>query len=396
MNVRDRVVAVRKVKASDLKPSPRNWRTHPDEQREAFRGIISEIGIAGAVLARQLADGTLELIDGHLRMEELGDREIPAVITDLSSKEADKLLTVYDVIGRKAGTDAEKLNALLGSVTFDDAALQSLVGEMHDLLGVFPEPGPIGGGGDEFDATPDEGPTRCQPGDLWVIGGVHRLICGDSTDPATVARLMGGEKPGAVVSDPPYGINIVGKSGTAGNFPGTNAPRYKGAPIAGDDKPFDPSHLLDLAPIVLLWGGNHFADKLPASSKWLVWDKKEGAFQGSSLGDCELAWTNQPGAARLLHHTWQGMYRKGEGERAPREHPTQKPVALMEWCFEQLGLDVGALVLEPYLGSGTTLIAAHRTGRRCYGVELEPRYCDVILRRAEAEGLTVEKIGTSS
>ena len=192
---------------------------------------------------------------------------------------------------------------------------------------------------------------------------------------------MQGERADALITDPPYGISIVSKNGTAGNFPGTNAPRLKAAPIVGDDKPFDPAHLLGVADVVVLWGGNNFADKLNSSSKWLVWDKKDGAFEGSDLGDCELAWTNQQGASRLIHHTWQGMYRKGEGEREARLHPTQKPVALMEWCIEKMGITTGAIVADFYLGSGTTLIACERLGRKCRAVEISPAYCAVAIQR---------------
>jgi hypothetical protein len=158
LDIADRVIAQRKVKASALKPAPWNWRTHPEEQRAVMRGLLKEIGFAGAVLARELEDKSLELIDGHLRIEELGDREIAVTITDLTEDEAKALNLVHDPVGRLAGTDAAKLEELLQSVQFDDEALQKLTQDMTDLLGVIPETPPIGAGGDEFDATPIDAP----------------------------------------------------------------------------------------------------------------------------------------------------------------------------------------------------------------------------------------------
>lgn len=188
--------------------------------------------------------------------------------------------------------------------------------------------------------------------------------------------------PDAVVTDPPYGIGIVGAAGTAGNFPGTAAPRHKAQPIEGDDRPFDPRHLLGLAPRTVIFGAQHFAHLLPPHGKWLVWDKKDGAFRGSDLGDCELAWTDQDGAARLLHHTWQGMYRAGQGEGQARVHPTQKPVDLLIWCMEQI--DAGLVIVDPYAGSGSTLIACERTDRVAWVMDIEPGYVDTMVARWEA------------
>lgn len=123
---RDRVKAFRRVRASELRPSPRNWRLHPEEQRAVFNGILKEIGFAGAVLARECEDGSLELIDGHLRQESVGDAEVPVLVTDLSEEEADKLLAVFDPISAMAQTDDRKLKTLLGSLEYEDESLKEM------------------------------------------------------------------------------------------------------------------------------------------------------------------------------------------------------------------------------------------------------------------------------
>lgn len=129
------------------------------------------------------------------------------------------------------------------------------------------------------------------------------------------------------------------------------------------------------------WGGNHYAASagLPDSSCWLVWDKENGA---THFADAELAWTNHGGAVRMFRHQWNGMLRASERGKGSRVHPTQKPVALATWAFGVV--DPGGkteTVLDAFGGSGSTLIAAHETGRTAYVVELAPAYVDVICRR---------------
>jgi DNA modification methylase len=129
---------------------------------------------------------------------------------------------------------------------------------------------------------------------------------------------------------------------------------------------------------MIFWGGNYYADRLPASSAWLVWDKDNGQ---SFFADGEIAWTNQKTAVRIFKHQWNGLIKASErGEK--RVHPTQKPVALAEWCFEHYS-EKEDKVLDLFGGSGSTLIACEKTGRKCYMMELSPAYCDVIVSRWE-------------
>jgi site-specific DNA-methyltransferase (adenine-specific) len=185
----------------------------------------------------------------------------------------------------------------------------------------------------------------------------------------------------ALVSDPPYGIGFCHGAGGDGIGGGKYVSRFNGIPVVGDDKPFDPSDLLGAAPITVLWGGNHFADRLPSNSCWLVWDKREGHTR-NDFADCEMAWTNLRGVARLKRHYWNGMMRASE-KGIPRVHPTQKPIAVMEWVLEECGLQGGALVADPYMGSGTTGVAAIRRGLRFVGVEVVPEYFDIACKRIE-------------
>lgn len=185
----------------------------------------------------------------------------------------------------------------------------------------------------------------------------------------------------AVVTDPPYGIAFAhGGNDRGGIGKGRYATKFAGVAIEGDSNPFDPSPYLDLAEVVVMWGGNHFADKLPPSSCWFVWDKRAASLHTNDFADCELAWTNKRGVARMFRHQWDGMMRASE-RGIERVHPTQKPIELMSWCLQQI--PDAESILDPFMGSGTTGVAAVRMGRRFTGIEIEPRYFDIACRRIE-------------
>lgn len=127
MKIRDRIVELVRVKASELVPSEKNWRIHNDEQRAALRGIFAEVGIANAVLARRLEDGRLALIDGHMRSEEIGKGLVPVLVLDVNEQEADLLLASLDPLASMATQDQDALASLLNSVQADDEALQAML-----------------------------------------------------------------------------------------------------------------------------------------------------------------------------------------------------------------------------------------------------------------------------
>ena len=179
-----------------------------------------------------------------------------------------------------------------------------------------------------------------------------------------------------VLTDPPYGMNY-----RHGLRKGGQSLGFDGQAVIGDDMPFDPSDWLNF-PKVILWGANHYADKLPSSAAWLTWDKREGTAE-NNLSDCELAWCNVGGSARLYRYMWNGLCRAGEvGEHY---HPTQKPIALMGWCMEKAKVPAGATVLDPYMGSGTTGLACIRTGRGFVGIEKDPAHYATALERIQRE-----------
>jgi site-specific DNA-methyltransferase (adenine-specific)/modification methylase len=184
----------------------------------------------------------------------------------------------------------------------------------------------------------------------------------------------------AVITDPPYGKNERTDRKSKGRGHACDAIDFP--PVYGDDKPFDPSHLLDY-PRIVLWGANYYADRLPPMPSWFVWDKRDNVTSDDNA-DCELAWSNLGGPARLFRHLWKGMI-KASQQTERRVHPTQKPVALMKWCIEQAKPQ--GIICDPYMGSGSTVRAAIALGYPVIGIEIEERYCEIAVKRLAQRSL---------
>ncbi len=178
MHIRDRIKELRRVRASELRPNPRNWRTHPERQRDALRGVLAEIGYADALLARELPDGSLELVDGHLRAETTPDLEVPVLVLDLSEQEAAKLLVLLDPLAGLAETDSDVLARLLADVETDNDAVRRLL----DGLGAEPNL--------PFQDIPGDN----EAGDVPVPEAYQVVVqCRDEDDQRAVYERLSGE-----------------------------------------------------------------------------------------------------------------------------------------------------------------------------------------------------------
>lgn len=175
----------------------------------------------------------------------------------------------------------------------------------------------------------------------------------------------------AVVSDVPYGIDYDGGETQKGS--------QKLGLVYGDAEPFDPRHLLGFDD-VLIFGANHYAQDLPRIGQFYVWDKVTRNEMDVRIAECEFAWHKLGTKPRVFRHLWSGAYRASENNERS-QHPTQKPKALMLWCLGFVNGDV----VDPYMGSGTTLIAAKDLGRKAIGIEIEERYCEIAANRLAQE-----------
>lgn len=189
------------------------------------------------------------------------------------------------------------------------------------------------------------------------------------------------DKVDLVLTDPPYGIGEAkGKNKSRGKLAISKdygVANWDNQPISQDL--FD--YIQCFAKNCIIFGGNYY--KVLPSSCWLVWDKQNGK---TDFADCELAWTNLNKAVRKFTWKWQGMLQQNMGQhKEHRFHPTQKPVALMKWCIDIAGDP--QTVLDPFMGSGTTLRAAKDLGRKAIGIEIEEKYCEIAAKRLEQESL---------
>lgn len=294
---------------------------------------------------------------------------------------------------------------------------------------------------EEDDFEPSEDPEyvpRVKVGEIWKLGR-HYIACGDCTIEANIRSLMTAgnmSKVDCVWADPPYGVNAVKhfeKEEVKGFVSGSDCRRTTIAENAvkkerlgkvGADKPFGSADVrgtvsatnivkankyfpvygddsIDIAVASFLtyrslfdkvihcwWGGNHYCEALPSTPCWIVWDKENTG----DFADGELAWCSEKSAVRIFRHMWNGMVKASEhGQR--RIHPTQKPIALAAWFFEKYG-KVGDVIVDPFLGSGMSVMAAEKLDRTVIGFELSNHYCSLICDRWEAStGLKAEKIG---
>ena len=198
-------------------------------------------------------------------------------------------------------------------------------------------------------------------------GNGMRLILGDCLE---VMKSIPPTSVHAVITDPPYGIKYNPQSKKHGSF----TPHEK---IIGDDSPFDPAPMLRFTKFII-WGANCFASRLPDSPVWLAWDKATRNGLKLRIAEMELAWTWGISRPQMFRHLWSGAYRASEA--GTHYHPTQKPVALMAWCIKLL-TKPGDVVLDPYMGSGTTGVACVQTGRDFIGIEIDPGYFKIAERR---------------
>jgi DNA modification methylase len=405
VQIRDRIVGLRRVKASTLRPNPRNWRTHPKAQQDALRGLLAEVGYAAALVARKLEDGSLELIDGHLRADTTPDQKVPVLVLDVTSAEADLLLASLDPLAALAGTDGSKLGGLLAQIKTDSPALEGM------LEGLAVGAGLSRGEVVDDIAPPRPAKPRTRPGDLIVLGP-HRLLCGDCRDPAAVALLLEGiEQPGLMLTDPPYGVEYdPGWRHAAGV---NNSPRL-GAVTNDDVSDWTLAWRLFRGNVAYVYhGGLHSATvqlSLEAADfamrAQIIWIKPrlvmsrghyhwkhEPVFwaerppEGADEEDlvCEESWYAVRKGATA---EWKGGRKQttvwpiGFSGEVTTVHGTQKPVECM--ARPMRNHEFAGPVYDPFLGSGTTLMAAQQLGRPCVGLELDPGYCDVIVARWEA------------
>lgn len=398
-----------KAKVKDFSPDKRNANKGTDRGREVLRASLEKLGAGrsilvdkhGSVIAgNKTREAAIALgLEDAIVVETDGSQLVVVKRTDLNLEvdAAAKELAIADNRANELGLewDSEVIAELNQEI---DLSSFFTGDELSNLTGLSEG----GNGEDDEEAVAEEmeqadaGEIECrvQPGEIWQLGR-HRIACADSIDEANVKALLGDRVATFVWADPPYGIKIQDKDGRvgggkSGGFGKGKVQGAKAYPIIFGDETIEVASTSIVSysswfpkAVQIFWGANHYVS--PPSSCWIVWDKKteRGDYEGIDFADAELAWTNQKTAVRVFRHLWLGAWKQSEVSEG-RVHPTQKPIALAEWCFEKYG-NPDDIVIDPFLGSGMSIIAAQKmTGSRTvYGFELSPEYCTVILNRWE-------------
>ena len=365
------------MKISKLKLNPNNPRTIKDDK---FDKLVKSITDFPAMMEKRPivcvtdTDGKLYPLGGNMRLKaikHIGYKEVPdswLMLADEWSEEQRKEFVIKDNVG-------------FGEWDFEDLAANwdvDLLAEWGLELPTFEADEVLEAKEDDFD-VPDGGiETDIVLGDLFEIGE-HRLLCGDSTDSDSVAKLMNGEKADMVFTDPPYGIKVVGKNGKVG---GDNlAKNGVYADIIGDDttdtaKDFYNTCISLGMENFIIWGGNYFTDFLTPKPCWIIWDKR-GDMNSNNFADGEMAWTSFDSPVRIKKQIWSGMIK--EGESGKRVHPTQKPIQL---CADLISeYSKGKNIFDGFGGSGSTMVACHQVNKKCFMIEMSPNYIQVIVDR---------------
>ena len=373
-----------------LIPYAKNARTHSDEQVAQIAGSIKEFGFNNPILV----DKDNSVIAGHGRLmaaRKLGMDKVPVVeLQHLTESQRKAYVLADNRIALNSGWDTSMLSlelqdlkddidlSLLG---FDPDELDALLNPIEETEGLTDE--------DAVPDVPDEPKTKL--GDIYILGN-HRLMCGDSTSIDAVDKLMDGQKADMVFTDPPYGMFLnADYSDMDSKFKGSKGGN-KYDQVIGDNNDFSPELIntvfacFDYCKEIFLWGADYYAEHLPSKNdgSWVVWDKRGDESADKMYGSTfELCWSKARHKRIMARVKWAGIFGMEKEHDKKRCHPTQKPVELVNWFFEYFSLKDKNTVVDLYGGSGSTLIAAEKIGKSAFLMELDPKYCDVIVKRWE-------------
>jgi DNA modification methylase len=427
---RNRIVGSGEEAPEQLLANPANWRVHPKEQQRALAGSLSEVGWVQQVLVNRT---TGHVVDGHLRVElaiSRGESMVPVVYVELSEGEERLVLATLDPLAAMATAEKDALAALLGGLSPTDNALTTLLAELGEQNGIRR---PVFGDPDEIPPVPDEVDVYVKPGDLWQLGD-HQLLCGDATNRDEVNRLLDGAAPTLLATDPPYGVSLdptwrdrAGYDTLGPATPGylTTKRKLQGDGKAGKrtaghrnvtlsgDTRADWSEAFELVAslsVAYVWHAVvHTVEVAQGLARigfepvcQVIWRKTLFAMGRSWYHwQHEPCWVaRKPGSGvpflgeRNQSTVWDAASPKmimGGSDEAKLDHPAQKPVVLFETPIRN-HLRPGESAYDPFLGSGTTLVAAETLGRRCFGMEIDPRYVQVTIERWQGlTGRTAER-----
>lgn len=378
-----------KLNINEVIPYPDNPRKN-DNAIDAVAESIKQCGYCSPIVI----DEDNVILAGHTRLKALKKlkwKEVECVRkTGLTEEQKKKYRILDNKTNELAEWDFDLLEEEIDGLDFDGF-------DFGFDMSAFEEPQEIVE--DEVPEVDEESEPITQLGDIWQLGE-HRLMCGDSTDKATVEMLMDGKKADMVFTDPPYGMNLdTDYSGMKNNLDFAKSKNFTGGKKYEQGKvdDFNPQMIEVVLSIdakeMFLWGADYFAELLPCKNdgSWIVWDKRangnddieEDYSSDKMYGSCfELCWSKNRHKRDIVRVKWAGVFGTEQEFDHKRYHPTQKPIKLAEWFLKRYSKD-GHVIIDLFGGSGSTLIACEQLNRTCYMMELDPKYCDVIIKRWE-------------
>lgn len=386
------------MQIKDLKQDKRNYRKHNQQNLDLIKKSVSEVGLGRSVVI----DNENEIVCGNGLVSTL-DKNTPIKVIETDGSE----LVVVKRTDLKTDDEKRKQLAIMDNSTSDSSEfdLESLqtdfdVEQLQDW-GLDVEFESLEEQEIIEDEVPEEVETKCKLGDIWQLGN-HRLMCGDSTSITDVEKLMDGAKVDMVFTDPPYGMHLdTDYSSMKTGLAIANDKGLKGGKKYAQGKvdDFTPEMLMTIFSCfnyvkeIFLWGADYFAELLPDKNNgsWIVWDKrangnddiKQDLSSDKMYGSCfELCWSKNKHKRDIARIKWAGVFGTEKEFDHKRHHPTQKPTALVQWFLDRYSKEK-QLIVDLFGGSGSTLIACEQLDRKCYMMELDPKYCDVILQRWE-------------
>jgi DNA modification methylase len=386
---------IKNVLVKDIKYAPYNPRKISDEVLNKLKKSIEEFGYVEPIIVNKR---TMHVVGGNQRLKvlrQMGIGEVQSVIVDLDETHEKALNIALNKINGE--WDLPALKDLLLEIDTGEIDIE-LTGfempEIEELMNQFH----IEGEEDNFnvdEAVEEIKEPTTKTGDIWLLGK-HRVMCVDATKKEDVERLMDGVKADMVLTDPPYGMNldtdfsgIKGSMKRIGRKNHTQGNKYN--KVIGDNEDFAPKLITTIfnnfgyCKEMFLFGADYYAELLPNKNdgSWLVWDKRKES-QADAIGsEFELCWSKQKHKRRILRHDWFGfLSSENTYDARHRVHPTQKPITLLVDIINQWGKSA-KVIIDIYGGSGSTLIACEQLNRICYMMEIDPVYCDVIVKRWE-------------
>lgn len=397
--LRIRVKEMRMVRAGDLLPHPDNWREHPKQQRDLLNNVLNEVGFAGAMLAFETNNGQLMLIDGHVRQEEIdADVELPTLITDLTESEARTLLLTHDPISDLATAKAETLKALIKKQKNLFSGLDKLKASLaeHYQVDVDDTPPPAEDPGAQVDRVKElQEKWQVKRGDVWQVGK-HRVMCCDSTDFSNLGRIMrlpvNKNRPKiAIITDPPYAFGLASTMNMAVKSGGWHDMMNNASWFV--DRYNQWSKLLKASCIWVFTNWRSLPILMRAAhdsgvgmNSVMVW-YKDWIGPGGPVGlrpTYELICLTVTDKIGIKSRSIEDFYKSEWSAHKPTGHQAEKPEKLLSHLVNITNADI---TFDPFLGSGTTIVACEQTGRVGYGMEISPEYVAVTLERLSGIGL---------